>query len=72
MTPGYDNSTMDGISWEFLVKTASDIQNGKLKFTPGRRIEIPKSDGNKRPLTITAPREKIIQEAKQTNQEYQR
>ena len=61
MTKGLSKETLDGISWEWFEKTAIDLKSGKFKFSPNRRIEIPKANGKLRPLGIGTPREKIVQ-----------
>jgi group II intron reverse transcriptase/maturase len=61
MTPGSDGYTLDGISWDWFVKIADLIRKGHFSFQPSRRVEIPKTDGRKRPLGIGSPRDKIVQ-----------
>jgi len=65
MTPGTDGVTLDGIDREYLLKVQSKLIAGKYKFPPGRRILIPKpgKPGEKRPLTIASPRDKLVQKA---------
>ena len=64
MSKGATEETLDGISYEWFVKTADDIKKGGLKFT--RRVMIPKpGKKEERPLGVGAPREKIIQKGMQ-------
>jgi group II intron reverse transcriptase/maturase len=66
MTPGICPDTLDGISFEWLDKTTKNLKNESFQFKPGRRIQIPKKKNfskGLRPLTITSPRDKIVQEA---------
>lgn len=67
MTKGTNNETLDGISEKYLVKLSQDLATGKFKFSPTRRVLIPKDKGgfsyNYRPLSIGNPREKIVQKA---------
>lgn len=65
MTPGVNKLTIDGISRKWFEETALDISKGEFNFSPARRIEIPKPGDSKktRPLSISPPREKIIQKA---------
>lgn len=65
MTPGADRGkeTLDGISMEWLNATAETIRTGEFKFNPSRRIEITKPQGGKRPLSISSPRDKVVQQA---------
>lgn len=64
-TPGVDGSTLDGMDKNFLLKTQELLRAGKFEFPPARRILIPKpgKPGETRPLTIAAPRDKVIQKA---------
>lgn len=62
MTKGIGKETLDKISMEWLQKTASELKTNNFKFSPARRVEIPKANSDKkRPLTIGTPREKIVQ-----------
>jgi group II intron reverse transcriptase/maturase len=64
MTPGVTPETLDSISLEYLQALSSDIKAGRFRFTPARRIWIPKpGKDEKRPLAIASPREKIVQKA---------
>lgn len=63
MTPGTDESTLDGVSNRFLESLAISLRNGEFQFRPARRVHIPKSNGSTRPLAIASPRDKIVQEA---------
>ena len=67
MTPGTENTTLDGINLEWFYKTATDIKEGRFKFSPARQTLIPKPNkpGEYRPLLIASPREKIVQKALQ-------
>jgi group II intron reverse transcriptase/maturase len=64
-TPGVDGITLDGISKGFLLKVQASLRAGKFTFPPARRILIPKpgKPGETRPLTIAAPRDKVVQKA---------
>lgn len=66
MTPGINPTTLDGISSEWMFETIKSLKTEEFKFTPGRRIQIPKASGGERPLTIAPPRDKIIQECIRT------
>lgn len=64
MSKGTTPETLDGISFKWFEKTAKDMLDGRFQFTPARRLEIPKANSDKnRPLSIGAPREKIVQKA---------
>jgi len=62
MTPGINPETLDGMSMNVLEKLSNALKSGTFKFSPGRRINIPKGSGGTRPLTIAPPRDKLIQE----------
>ena len=62
MTPGISPETLDGLSREWIDQTVESIRNESFQFTPSRRVNIPKPKGGTRPLSIAAPRDKIIQE----------
>lgn len=61
MTKGISPTTLDGMSVEVLEDIISKLRDGTFKFTPGRRVQIPKSN-KLRPLTIAPPRDKLVQE----------
>jgi group II intron reverse transcriptase/maturase len=66
MSPGVDQTTIDGINKKWFEDTALDLKNGKFKFSPTRQVLIPKNKpGELRPLAIGSPREKIVQKALQ-------
>lgn len=62
MTPGITPTTLDGMSVEVVMEIIESLRNGTFKFQPGRRINIPKTNGGLRPLTIAPPRDKLVQE----------
>jgi len=65
LTRGHTNETLDGYS-KFSIDSASKLlQAGKFKFSPARIVEIPKKNGNIRKLSVTSPRERVIQRAMQ-------
>lgn len=64
MTKGVGKETLDGMDQKYLKNVQLKLKAGKFQFNPARRIQIPKAAKNEtRPLTIAAPREKIIQKA---------
>lgn len=66
MTPGIGKQTLDGTALRTLELLSRKLKAGKFKFSPARRIYIPKPrKTEKRPLTIPSPREKIVQKAVQ-------
>jgi retron-type reverse transcriptase len=68
MTKGISSKTLDGISMNWILATSKQLLAGKYKFGVARRIMIPKCGKknkklDKRPLTISSPREKVVQKA---------
>lgn len=63
MTKGVDSITLDGISHEWVTKTALALRDESFNPKPARRVYIPKANGKMRPLGISSPRDKIIQQA---------
>lgn len=62
MTPGVDGETVDGMSLEKIDAIINDLHNGTYKWTPVKRVYIPKKDGKKRPLGIPTWKDKLVQE----------
>jgi group II intron reverse transcriptase/maturase len=62
---------VDGMTWQDYEKDLDRrieelhrrVQNGAYRALPSRRRFIPKSDGSKRPLAVTALEDKIVQRA---------
>ena len=62
---------VDGMTWEIYEKELdrrieglhSRIQKGAYRAQPSRRTYIPKEDGSRRPLAVTALEDKIVQRA---------
>lgn len=64
MTEGVNPETLDGVSLKLLEKIQKDLRSGTFNFPPARRVQIPKPGKKEtRPLTIAAPRDKIVQNA---------
>jgi retron-type reverse transcriptase len=63
MTPATTLETLDGIDLAYFERLKKELRTGAFQFKPARRIMIPKTNGKTRPLTIAAPREKIVQMA---------
>jgi len=67
MSHGYTKETLDGISMNYFTHLSDNLLKGK--FTPTslvvHRMEWPKGQGKsgERPLSISNPREKIVQKA---------
>ena len=62
---------VDGVTWEMyadglegrLTTLCDRVHRGAYRAPPVRRVEIPKSDGGKRPLGIATLEDKIVQKA---------
>lgn len=66
MTPGPDGTTLDGITKDYLVRVQKKLKAGTFKFSPARRVQIPKPGKKEtRPLGVASPREKLVQKAMQ-------
>nr|YP_009710072.1 hypothetical protein [Coleochaete scutata]QFU80177.1 hypothetical protein [Coleochaete scutata] len=67
LTAGADpeRETLDGLSKDWILRSSRALRAGNYKFRPARRVLIPKpkKPGETRPLTVVAPRDKIIQQA---------
>jgi len=63
MVPGTDKETLDGISKEWFMSTSKKLINESFQPKPARRVMIPKANGKMRPLGISSPRDKIVQQA---------
>lgn len=63
MTPGIDNKTLDGYSYEKLQRLSDRLNNESYKCKPVRIVYIPKSNGKTRPLGIPTIEDRIVQQA---------
>lgn len=62
LTKGINDVTLDGFSYERVEKIISKLKTGEYKFSPVRRVYIPKKNGKKRPLGIPDADDKLTQE----------
>jgi len=64
---GVDGQTISDIEQrgvdQFLATLAADLQEGKYRPRPVRRVLIPKADGGERPLGIPTVRDRVVQAA---------
>ena len=63
MTPGIDTITLDGISIKYVENLHGILKDESWLPKPTRRVYLEKSNGKKRPLGISSPRDKIVQES---------
>ncbi len=63
MVKGVDIETLDGIDITWFKEVSQKLRNESFQFRPARRVYIPKPNGKLRPLGISSPRDKIIQQA---------
>ena len=63
MTKGVDDETLDGITEDWFKATSRSLLLEEFKPRPARRVYIPKPNGKMRPLGISSPRDKIVQQA---------
>lgn len=63
MVRGSDQQTLDGISRSWFAESSKMLREEKYRFKPARRVYIPKPNGKKRPLGISSPRDKVIQQS---------
>jgi len=62
MTPGTTEETADGMSIDLIDNLIEEIRYERFKWTPVKRVYIPKKNGKTRPLGIPTWRDKIVQE----------
>ena len=62
MTPGMTEETVDGMSQEKIAKIIEAIRYERWRWTPVRRVAIPKSNGKMRPLGMPTWSDKMVQE----------
>lgn len=60
-TPGVTDDTLDGFSFERVAAIVKRIRSGTYRFTPVRRVHIPKANGKTRPLGIPTASDKLVQ-----------
>jgi RNA-directed DNA polymerase len=61
LTRGITNNTLDGFSLERVRGIIERIMMGTYRFTPVRRVYIPKANGKMRPLGVPTADDKLVQ-----------
>ena len=62
LTPGSTDETADAMTMGRINAIIDDLRYERYRWTPARRVYIPKSNGKTRPLGVTAWRDKLLQE----------
>jgi len=62
MTKGATAETVDGMSRQKIDEIIELIRNERFRWTPVRRVQIPKANGKMRPLGIPTWKDKLVQE----------
>jgi len=62
MTPGVDGETADGMSLEKIGRIIDAMRHERYRFSPAKRIYIPKKSGKKRPLGLPSWSDKLVGE----------
>jgi group II intron reverse transcriptase/maturase len=62
MTPGSTTETVDGMSLAKIEQLIDDIRHERYRWTPVRRVYIPKKTGKLRPLGLPTWKDKLLQE----------
>src|SRR5437763_4143479 len=63
MTKGITEETVDGMSLRKIEAIIEDLRFERFRWTPVRRVHIPKTNGKTRPLGLPTWRDKLLQEA---------
>jgi len=62
LTPGSTAETVDGMSLAKIDRLIDDVRHERHRWTPVRRVHIPKSNGKLRPLGLPSWKDKLLQE----------
>ena len=62
MTPGTSEETADGMSEEKIGQITGLMRNERYRFSPARRVYIPKKNGKLRPLGLPSWSDKLVGE----------
>jgi hypothetical protein len=62
MTPGPSQETADGMSEDLIDEVIGQMRRERYRFTPSRRVWIPKKNGKLRPLGLPSWPDKLVGE----------
>ncbi|MGZ6833559.1 MAG: reverse transcriptase domain-containing protein [Mycobacteriaceae bacterium] len=62
MTPGATQETVDGMSLRKIERVIDAMRHERYRFSPARRVRIPKKDGRTRPLGLPTWSDKLVGE----------
>src|SRR6204780_2283332 len=62
MTPGPSQDTADGMSEDLIGEVAAQMRRERYRFSPARRVYIPKKSGKLRPLGLPTWSDKLVGE----------
>jgi len=62
MTRGITTETVDAMSMRKIEKIIDDLRHERYRWTPVRRVYVPKKNGKLRPLGVTSWSDKLVQE----------
>ena len=62
MTPGADGETADGMSEADIARIIGLMRDERYRFSPARRVYIPKKNGKLRPLGLPSWSDKLVGE----------
>jgi len=62
MTPGADGETVDGMSHTKIARIIDALRHERYRFTPVKRVYIPKKNGKMRPLGLPSWSDKLVGE----------
>src|SRR5271166_3884586 len=62
MTPGVTQETADGMSWGKIGRIIDAVRHERYRFSPARRVYIPKKNGKLRPLGMPTWSDKLLGE----------
>ena len=62
MTPGVTQETVDGMSMGKIGRIIEAMRHERYRFSPARRVYIPKKNGKRRPLGLPTWSDKLVGE----------